>query len=50
VNGAQLFGGYGYVTESPMQRYFRDAKLIEIYEGTSQIQRIVIARHVLRGT
>jgi alkylation response protein AidB-like acyl-CoA dehydrogenase len=48
TNGVQIFGGYGYVTESPMQRYFRDAKLIEIYEGTSQMQRIVIARHVLR--
>jgi butyryl-CoA dehydrogenase len=45
--GIQIFGGYGYMMESPMQRYFRDAKLTEIYEGTSEIQRIVISRAVL---
>ncbi len=45
----QIHGGYGYSREYPMQRYFRDAKITEIYEGTSEIQRLVIARSVLRG-
>ena len=40
----QVFGGYGYVTDYPVERLFRDAKVTEIYEGTSEIQRIVIAR------
>jgi butyryl-CoA dehydrogenase len=43
----QLHGGYGYFKESPIERFFRDAKVTEIYEGTSQIQRLVIARHIL---
>jgi alkylation response protein AidB-like acyl-CoA dehydrogenase len=43
----QLFGGYGYIQEYPVERYFRDAKITEIYEGTSEIQRIVIARALL---
>jgi alkylation response protein AidB-like acyl-CoA dehydrogenase len=43
----QIHGGYGYSREYPVQRYFRDAKITEIYEGTSEIQRIVIARSVL---
>jgi alkylation response protein AidB-like acyl-CoA dehydrogenase len=42
----QLFGGYGYVTDYPVERLFRDAKVTEIYEGTSEIQRIVIGRAV----
>ncbi|MBI4211743.1 MAG: acyl-CoA dehydrogenase [Deltaproteobacteria bacterium] len=44
----QVFGGYGYCKEYPVERYFRDAKITEIYEGTSEIQRIVIARQVLK--
>ncbi len=48
VQGVQIFGGYGYMMDSPMQRYFRDAKITTIYEGTSEIQRLVIARHLLR--
>ena len=40
----QIFGGYGYIKEYPVERLFRDAKVTEIYEGTSEIQRIVIAR------
>ena len=44
----QLHGGYGYTREYPMERMMRDAKITEIYEGTSQVQRIVIAGHVLR--
>lgn len=43
----QIHGGYGYVTEYPVERFFRDAKLTEIGEGTSQIQRLVIARGIL---
>jgi butyryl-CoA dehydrogenase len=43
----QLLGGYGYIEDYPVERYFRDAKITEIYEGTSEIQRVVIARHLL---
>ena len=51
----QVLGGYGYTKEFPVERYYRDAKVTEIYEGTSEIQRIVIARNILaqqddRGT
>jgi butyryl-CoA dehydrogenase len=46
--GIQIFGGYGYMMEYPMQRFFRDAKLTEIYEGTSEIQRLIISRAVLK--
>jgi butyryl-CoA dehydrogenase len=45
----QIFGGNGYVTEFPAERHFRDAKITEIYEGTSEIQRLVIANHLLKG-
>jgi alkylation response protein AidB-like acyl-CoA dehydrogenase len=44
----QILGGYGYTREFPVERYFRDAKLCEIGEGTSEIQRMVIARSILR--
>ena len=44
----QVFGGYGYIEEYPVERFYRDAKITEIYEGTSEIQRIVIARSLLR--
>jgi butyryl-CoA dehydrogenase len=44
----QIFGGNGYVTEFPVERHFRDAKITEIYEGTSEIQRLVIANHLLK--
>jgi len=43
----QVFGGYGYTKEFPVERYYRDAKITEIYEGTSEIQRLVIARSIL---
>lgn len=43
----QLHGGYGYVTDYPAERHYRDAKITEIYEGTTEIQRMVIARHLL---
>ena len=43
----QTLGGYGYSAEFPAERLYRDAKITELYEGTSQIQRLVIAREVL---
>ena len=42
----QIFGGYGYVKDYPVERYLRDAKVTEIYEGTSEIQRVVIGREL----
>ncbi|TFH27035.1 MAG: acyl-CoA dehydrogenase, partial [Myxococcales bacterium] len=48
VNAVQIFGGYGYMKEYPVEKLMRDAKLVQIYEGTSQIQRMVIARNLLR--
>jgi butyryl-CoA dehydrogenase len=45
----QILGGYGYVTEYPVERHFRDAKITEIYEGTSEVQRIVIASSLLKS-
>ena len=47
--GIQIHGGYGYSTEYDVERHYRDARITEIYEGTSEIQRIVIAANVLRG-
>ncbi|MFA4835501.1 MAG: acyl-CoA dehydrogenase family protein [Dehalococcoidia bacterium] len=44
----QIHGGYGYTKDYPIERFFRDAKLTEIYEGTSEIQRMTIARHLLK--
>jgi alkylation response protein AidB-like acyl-CoA dehydrogenase len=44
----QIHGGYGYTTDYPLERYFRDAKITEIYEGTSEIMRLTIARSLLR--
>ncbi len=44
----QIFGGYGYMKEYPVERFYRDAKVTEIYEGTSEIQRIVISRALLK--
>jgi butyryl-CoA dehydrogenase len=44
----QVFGGYGYLTDFPVERHFRDAKITEIYEGTSEIQRLVIASALLK--
>jgi len=49
VKCVQIFGGYGYVTDYPAERHMRDAKITEIYEGTSEIQRIVIANSILKG-
>ncbi len=49
TKGIQLLGGNGYTKEYPMERYFRDAKITEIYEGTSEVQRIVIAANELKS-
>ena len=48
TDAVQIFGGYGYMRDYPVEKYMRDAKLIQIYEGTNQIQRLVIARQLLR--
>ncbi|MCZ2258730.1 acyl-CoA dehydrogenase [Sporosarcina sp. G11-34] len=48
IEAIQVFGGYGYTEDYPVERYFRDAKVTEIYEGTSEIQRIVISKHLLK--
>lgn len=47
TNALQIFGGYGYSTEYPMEKLYRDAKIFQIYEGANQIQRLIISRHVL---
>jgi acyl-CoA dehydrogenase len=49
TDAVQIFGGYGYTKEYPVEKLMRDAKLLQIYEGTSQIQRVVIARSLLGG-
>lgn len=49
TDAVQVLGGYGYVKDYPAERFMRDAKITQIYEGTNQIQRMVIARSLLRG-
>src|SRR6185437_10176412 len=49
TDAVQLLGGYGYVRDYPVERMMRDAKITQIYEGTNQIQRVVMARQLLRG-
>ena len=44
TDAVQVFGGYGYSKEYPVEKLMRDAKLVQIYEGTSQVQRVVMAR------
>lgn len=48
TDALQLFGGYGYMKDYPIEKYFRDAKITQIYEGTNQIQRLVIGRHLVK--
>jgi alkylation response protein AidB-like acyl-CoA dehydrogenase len=48
VEGVQILGGYGYTREYPMERHLRDAKITQIYEGTNEIMRLVIARNLLK--
>jgi len=47
-DAVQIFGGYGYIAEYPVERMMRDAKITQLYEGTQQIQRLVIGRQLLR--
>ncbi len=49
TDAVQVFGGYGYTREFQVERFMRDAKIMQIYEGTNQIQRIIIARALLGG-
>ncbi|UCE52685.1 MAG: acyl-CoA dehydrogenase family protein [Desulfobacterales bacterium] len=49
IEGVQILGGYGYCKEYPMERHMRDAKICQIYEGTNEIQRLVIANNLIKG-
>ena len=48
TDAVQVFGGYGYTKDYPVERYMREAKVTQIFEGTNQIQRVVISRHLLK--
>ena len=48
TDAVQIFGGYGYIREYPVERMMRDAKITQIYEGTNQVQRIIVANSLLR--
>ena len=48
TDAVQIFGGYGYMKDYPVERLFRDAKLTQIFEGTNEIQRLIIAREMLK--
>ncbi len=50
IDAVQVLGGYGYVKEYPVERFMRDAKITQIYEGTQEVQRLVIAREMLKET
>jgi alkylation response protein AidB-like acyl-CoA dehydrogenase len=50
TEAVQILGGYGYVKEYPVERFMRDAKITQIYEGTQEVQRLVIAREMLKET
>ena len=49
LNAVQIFGGYGYMRDYPVEKLLRDAKILQIYEGTNQIQRLVIARELKKN-
>jgi acyl-CoA dehydrogenase len=49
TDAVQIFGGVGYMKDQPVEKLMRDAKLLQIYEGTNQIQRMVIARQLAKG-
>ena len=49
TDAVQVYGGYGFIKEYPVEKLMRDAKIMQLYEGTSQIQRLVIAKEVLMG-
>ncbi|MFQ5578315.1 MAG: acyl-CoA dehydrogenase family protein, partial [Anaerolineae bacterium] len=48
TDAVQVLGGYGFMRDYPVEKYMRDAKIMQVYEGTSQIQRLIIARHLTR--
>jgi alkylation response protein AidB-like acyl-CoA dehydrogenase len=48
TNAVQIFGGYGFMKDYPIEKYMRDAKITQIYEGTNQVQRMVIARNLVK--
>ena len=48
TDAVQVLGGYGYITEYPVERMMRDAKITQLYEGTQQIQRLIVARQLLQ--
>jgi alkylation response protein AidB-like acyl-CoA dehydrogenase len=48
TEAVQILGGYGYIKEYPAERFMRDAKITQIYEGTQEVQRLVIAREMLK--
>jgi alkylation response protein AidB-like acyl-CoA dehydrogenase len=50
TDAVQVLGGYGYTRDFPVERYMREAKVMQIFEGTNQIQRMVIARHLAKGS
>ncbi len=49
TDAVQVLGGYGYTCDFPVERYMREAKVMQIFEGTNQIQRMVVARHLDSG-
>jgi alkylation response protein AidB-like acyl-CoA dehydrogenase len=49
IEAVQIFGGYGYTKDFPVEKYYRDSKLCTIGEGTSEIQKLVIAREIVKG-
>ena len=49
TDAVQILGGYGYTKEFPVERMMRDAKITQIYEGTNQVQRLVISRHLIKN-
>jgi alkylation response protein AidB-like acyl-CoA dehydrogenase len=49
TDAVQVYGGYGYIKEFPVEKFYRDSKLCTIGEGTSEIQKLVISREILRG-
>ncbi|MFH2126616.1 MAG: acyl-CoA dehydrogenase family protein, partial [Pseudomonadota bacterium] len=49
IEGVQILGGYGYCKDYPMERHMRDAKITQIYEGTNEIMRLVIAKNLMKG-
>jgi len=50
VDALQIFGGYGYMRDYPIEKYVRDAKITQIYEGTNQVQRNIIALQLIKET